>query len=178
MVRCRICNKADAVLPEGGDEPRFCPRCWDTRVRQLFHEEDRFHIQRVLRSIEAEKYMVYHDEFKDGAEAVGVVFAVLDRSLDHLEISAFLSDKLDWKARVPVIYDEGVEAGVELMDVFLGLLENDLASSWRCHSWTAEVTLCTGEPFWIDSRDRGLFEDDQETLDDLPPDDGAPEAQR
>lgn len=154
MPLCRICSKVDAELPEGGGEPRFCPRCWDTRVRQLFHEEDRFHIQRLLRSMEAEKYLVYHEDHKDGGDAVGVIFAVLDRVPDHLEISAFLSDKLDWKVRVPFIYEEGVECEVELMDVFLGLLENELASSWRCSSWTAEVTLCTGEPFWIDSRDR------------------------
>jgi hypothetical protein len=154
MALCRICHKNDASLPEGGGEPRYCSRCWDTRVRQLFHEEDRFHIQRLLRSSEAEKYLVYHDDHQEGAEAVGVVFAVLDRVPDHLEISAFLSDKLDWKARVPFIYEEGVECEVELMDVFLGLLENDLAQSWRCTSWTAEVTLCTGEPFWVDSRDR------------------------
>ncbi len=170
MPICKICNKNDATLPEGRGEPRFCPRCWDTRVRQLFHEEDRFHIQRVLRSNEAEKYLVYHDEHDTGSEAIGVVFAVLDRVPDHLEISAFLSDKFSWKNKVPVIYEEGVDCEVEMMDVFLGLLESELAPSWRCTSWTAEVTLCTGEPFWIDSRDR----EDATDLDDDDKDERGP----
>ena len=32
--------------------------------------------------------------------------------------------------------------------------------------WTAEVTLCTGEPFWIDSRDRDREPEDEDEEDD------------
>ncbi len=166
MPKCRICNKNEATLPEGGTEPRFCPKCWETRLRQLFHEEDRFHIQRVLRTGDGEKYFVYHDDHEGGESAVGVVFALLDRVPDHLEVAAFLSDKFDWKTTVPFIYEEGVEAEVEVMDVFLGILESDLTASWRCTSWSAEVTLCTGEPFWIDSRDRTGAEEEEEEEDE------------
>lgn len=154
MTLCPICKKREATLPAGAEGARFCPVCWQTRLRQLFREEDRFHIQRILRAADAEKYLVYHDEFEDGAQAVAVIFAMLDRTPDHLEVSAFLYDTIDWHANVPFIYENGVEAEVEVLDVFLGILESDLVPSWRTTSWAAEVTLCTGQPFWIDSREQ------------------------
>lgn len=155
MGLCRVCKENAATLPEGSAERRFCPQCWDKRLVQLFHEEDRFRIQRVSRTREAERYLVYHDEHEGGASAVGVVFALMDSVSGHLEISAFLLDRVPWSQSIPFIYEQGVEFEVELMDVFLGVLEADLVASWPAHSWTAEVTLCKDDPFWIDSRDRG-----------------------
>ncbi len=154
MNHCRICNQLEATRPEGPAEPRFCQRCWDTRLRQMFMEEDRFHVQRVFRGAEAEKYLVYHQEHASGSDAVGQVVAVHDRLSDHLEVSSYLSDKMDWNTTVPFIYEQGVECEITMLDVFLVVLEADLIPSWRCHSWTAEVNLCTGDPFYIDSHDR------------------------
>ncbi len=152
---CLICQKETATLPEGGGEPRFCSRCWETRLKQLFREEDRFHIHRTMRTAEAEKYVVFHDEFEQGDGPVGVVFAMLDRGPDHLEIHAFLTNRFDWKATVPFIYEQGVEADVAAMDVFCSILEHELSSSWRVSSFSIEVSLCAGEPLYIDSRERG-----------------------
>jgi hypothetical protein len=155
MAICRVCKEAAATLPEGAPERRFCPQCWDKRLVQLFQEEDRFRIQRVSRSQEAERYLLYHDEHEGGASAVGVIFALQVGRGRHLEVSAFLLDRITWTQSVPFIYEQGIEFEVELMDVFLGVLEADLIASWQVQSWTAEVTFCHGEPFWIDSRDRG-----------------------
>lgn len=151
---CKVCKKQDAVLPEGGGAPRFCTKCWDTRLRQLFQEEDRFRIQRIMRTAEAEKYFIYHDDFENGATAVAVAFALLDRAHDSLEVSAFLAGKFNWHESVPFIYEEGVECEVEMMDVLLGIIENELVAGWRPCRWTAEITVATDEIFWIDSRDR------------------------
>ena len=159
MVRCRVCNEAAATLPEGAPEPRFCPRCWDTRLRQVFLEEDRFHIQRVFRAAECEKYLVYHEDHEAGAAAIGTVIAVHDTIADHLEVSSFLYDRMNWSQSVPFIYEQGIECEVALIDIFLGVLEAELIPSWRTCSWTAEVSICTGDPFWIDSRDRENPED-------------------
>lgn len=144
----------EATLPEGSRDARFCPRCWDTRLRQVFLEEDRFHIQRVFRAHDAEKYLLYHEDHESGSIAIGSMIALHDRLSDHLEVSAFLYDRMDWHTAIPFIYEQGVECEVELLDIFLGVIEAELVPSWRSTSWTAEVTLCTGEPFWIDSRDR------------------------
>jgi len=154
---CCVCKTAEARLPEGG--VKFCLTCWHTRLRQLFLEEDRFHIQRVFRAHDAEKYLVYHDEHDAGATAIGSAVALHDRLADHLEVSAHLGDKIDWSLTVPFIYEQGVECEIQLLDVFLGVLEAELIPSWPTTSWTAEVVLCTGEPFWIDSRDREEVED-------------------
>ena len=162
MSACRVCNENKASLPEGLTEPRFCPKCWDTRLRQVFKEEDRFCIQRVFRAPDAEKYLVYHAEHEAGGTAVGQIVAVHDRLADHLEISAFLYERMSWEASVPFIYEQGVECEVGMIDIFLGVLEAELVPSWRCQSWTAEVTLCRGEPFWIDSRDRESAPDTEE----------------
>ena len=162
MGTCRICKENPASLPEGLAEPRFCPKCWDTRLRQVFLEEDRFCIQRVFRASDAEKYLVFHADHEGGTTAVAQIVAVHDRLADHLEVSAFLYDRMNWDASVPFIYEQGVECEVATMDIFLGVLEAELVPSWRCHSWTAEVTRCQGEPFWIDSRDREAAPDPEE----------------
>ncbi len=153
-MKCRVCKKAESTLPEGSKEPRFCSRCWTTRLRQLFQEEDRFRIQRVMRTSDAEKYHIFHDDFEGGATAVGLAFALLDRVHDQLEVSAFLSNRFEWHQSVPFIYEEGVECEVEVLDVFLGIIENDLVAGWRPCRWSAEITLCTDEIFWIDNSER------------------------
>ncbi|MSR75796.1 MAG: hypothetical protein EXS14_10050 [Planctomycetes bacterium] len=157
-MKCRVCKKTDATLPEGSKEPRFCSKCWNTRLRQLFQEEDRFRVQRVMRTSDAEKHLIYHDDHEGGATAVGLAFALLDRAHDQLEVSAFLSNRFDWHASVPFIYEEGVECEVEILDVFLGIMENDLVAGWRPCGWSAEITLCTDEIFWIDSSDSNAEE--------------------
>ena len=165
MTPCTICKNATATLPEGIPVPRFCPTCWETRLRQVFLEEDRFHIQRVFRSADAEKYVVYHDEHESGGTPVGTVIAVHDTIEDHLEVSAFPYDRMKWTDSVPFIYAQGIECEIAMIDVFLGVLEAELVPSWRTASWAAEVSLCTGDPFWIDSRER---EPADEPEDDTP----------
>lgn len=125
----------------------------------MFLEEDRFHIQRVFRSAESEKYLVYHSEHEEGATAVGTIIAIHDTIGDHLEVSAFLYDRMNWSESIPFIYEQGIECEVALIDIFLGVIEAELIPSWRSHSWTAEVSLCVGDPFWIDSRDRESVDD-------------------
>lgn len=161
-MKCRVCKKEEASRPEGSKEPRFCAKCWNTRLRQLFQEEDRFRMQRVMRTAEAEKYLIYHEEFEGGGTAVGLAFAMLDQVHDTLEVSAFLSNRFKWHDSVPFIYEDGVECEVEVLDVFLGIIENELVASWRPCRWNAEITLCTDEIFWIDSADPEAEEDPEE----------------
>lgn len=163
MNACRVCKESEAKLPEGAEIPRYCSKCWETRLRQLFLEEDRFHIQRVYRTAEAEKYLVYHTELDAGATAVGCIIALHEHVADHLEISSYLYDRMDWHTAVPFIYEQGVEGEVELLDIFLGVLETELIPSWGTATWTVEVSLCTGDPFWIDSRDREEVDQDDES---------------
>jgi hypothetical protein len=89
-----------------------------------------------------------------------IVFCLHDPHEDHLDVTAYLLDVLKWEDTVPIIYEEGVEAEVELMDVFLWFLEGDVIRSWRTHSWSAEVSNCSQRSFWIDSREQSTESDD------------------
>jgi hypothetical protein len=160
--KCRICQREEATLPEGGSSPGFCPRCWETRLRQLFREEDRFHIQRTIRTADAEKLIIYHADHEGGELGIGVVFALHDRRTDHLEVHAFLNDQFPWQSTVPLIYEQGVEADIELIEVLLGILQHDLSSSWPCRTFSIEVARTTGDPIWIDNRERPEDEVDAE----------------
>lgn len=166
MSNCKICGKDAATLPEGEGRERYCELCWNTRLKQLWQAEDKFRTQRVIRTAEAEKYFVFHEAVKADDGLCAIIFCMHDSLADHLDVTAYLLDVLPWEEKVPVIYKEGVESEAEQMDVFLSYLEGDIVGSWRATSWTMEVTKCTGQSFWIDSRERGpddSFEDDADS---------------
>ncbi len=152
MKRCKICRANEAVVPEG-EQSRYCQLCWESRLKQLYQAEDRFRAQRNIRTSEAEKYFVFHDTIKEEDGLCATVFCLHDSLADHLDVSAFLLPVLPWDEPLPIIYQDGVETEIDQLDVFLGFLEGDIIRSWRTRSWTAEITRCTGQPFWIDSRE-------------------------
>jgi hypothetical protein len=157
-ITCKICGQEAATLPEGEGRERYCELCWNTRLKQLWQAEDKFRTQRVIRTAEAEKYFVFHEAVKQDDGLCAIIFCMHDALADHLDVTAYLLDVLPWEEKVPVIYKEGVESEAEQLDVFLSYLEGDIVGSWRASSWTMEVTRCTGQSFWIDSRERGAEE--------------------
>ncbi|HYC77873.1 MAG TPA: hypothetical protein VEI02_09625 [Planctomycetota bacterium] len=168
MAQCKICRESEAVLPEGEGRERYCESCWNNRLKQLWQAEDKFRTQRVIRTTEAEKYFVFHEAVKQDDGLAAIVFCLHDVLADHLDVTAYLLDVLPWDEKVPIIYKEGVDSEAEQLDVFLSYLEGDIIGSWRAASWTMEVTRCTGQSFWIDSRERDVdkAESDDDAADD------------
>jgi hypothetical protein len=150
---CKICKTRMATVPEGEERARYCENCWDNRLRQLYQAADNFRAERVFRTADSEKYFIFHSSVKEEDGFCAVVFCLHDPYEDHLDVTAYLLDVLKWEDTVPIIYEEGVESEVELMDVFLWFLEGDVIRSWRAHSWSAEVSHCSQRAFWIDSRE-------------------------
>ncbi len=152
MKSCKICRTQEAVVPEG-EQARYCAHCWESRLKQLYQAEDRFRAQRTIRTSEAEKYFVFHDAVKKDDGLCALVICLHDVLADHLDVNAYLFDVVNWDDPLPIIYQDGVETELDQLDVFLGFLEGDIISSWRTRSWSAEVTRCVGQSFWIDSRE-------------------------
>jgi hypothetical protein len=173
MTNCKICRTNPATLPEGEGRERFCELCWNTRLKQLWQAEDKFRTQRVIRTSEAEKYFIFHEAVKQDDGLCAVVFCLHDSIADHVDVTAYLLDVIPWEEKVPIIYKEGVESEAEQLDVFLSFLEGDIVGSWRAGSWTMEITRCTGQSFWVDSRERDTERDleagDEPEADEDPP---------
>ncbi len=159
---CKICNNNEATWPSGGDDKRYCSVCWNTRLKQLYREEDKFRSHRVIRTPEAEKLYVYHAEVTADEGCCAVVYALRDASRNHLEVAAFLLETVNWEEQVPFIYKVGVESEMKMMDIFLGFLEGDIVASWHPATWTAEITCCKGTSFWIDGNVPGLPSPEEE----------------
>ena len=167
MNQCKICKSREATVPEGEERARYCEHCWDNRLRQLYQAADNFRAERVFRTADSEKYFIFHSSVKEEDGFCAIVFCLHDPHEDHLDVTAYLLDVLKWEDTVPIIYEEGVESEVELMDVFLWFLEGDVIRSWRSHSWSAEVSHCSERAFWIDSREQtGESDADSEHDDD------------
>jgi hypothetical protein len=165
LSNCKICKTREATVPEGEERARYCEQCWDNRLRQLYQAADNFRAERVFRTAESEKYFIFHSAVKEEDGFCAVVFCLHDAIEDHLDVSAYILDVLKWEDTVPIIYEEGVESEVELLDVFLWFLEGDVIRSWRTHSWSAEVSHSSQRSFWIDSREQsteGPGDDDDE----------------
>ena len=143
LNHCKICKSREATVPEGEERARYCEHCWDNRLRQLYQAADNFRAERVFRTADSEKYFIFHSSVKEEDGFCAIVFCLHDPHEDHLDVTAYLLEVLKWEDTVPIIYEEGVESEVELMDVFLWFLEGDVIRSWRSHSWSAEVSHCS-----------------------------------
>jgi len=128
-VKCKVCGEREVW--EHDQEKNYCEECWKKKRDALRKEQDKFRIDRTLRTKSAEVYLVFHEQAKKKRSDCGEIFAFQNRRGDSVDVWSFLLvDQLNWKE---VRYKDKVEE-VTLSEVFADVVA-DLVRSWGGGTW-------------------------------------------